>query len=528
MHATRHDTKKTTLISKQLCFRSNQNDWCKGRQAEPSNEDRLFNVSSAASEVFVTRDSTNLVSANIRTTGDETKPPGYNPCRENNSRGRNEAYVERTTTSSHDLQDSRSERDYQATENDTTTCNPRVNSDEESSSTLVAAYFDAADYGSPIGHSAHAHQMFPQAESMAVDRSLSSSLPPFISEPSLATKSPRAHVVSSSAGVCDARLDLPTNSSSIFSTSERASTDDVMLLSSTDSGAQFQCHAALESSEQARLFRLFIDTWGPGLDATDSKRHFTYDIPHRALTTPVLLNAMLSIASLQESKILKSDSLIAEQYYEESVGLLIRLLGHSSIVTDEVLLATTVILRIYEQMNVPVYSNDNERHLHGSSALVSTYPSTNSTLRRAAFYIYLRQDVYMAIVAQRLVKVELPCCSQPPPASDSEWSNLIVLIVAKIVNFCFAKDSERSSRRWSDLREVADEWNAKRPNTFDPYYYRERNIFEGRYFPDVWLSAQWHVTGNLYSHLGQVLLSIYDPNIRVGIGALRQQKILQV
>lgn len=108
----------------------------------------------------------------------------------------------------------------------------------------------------------------------------------------------------------------------------------------------------------------------------------------------------------------------------------------------------------------------------------------------------------MAILDQRPVKVELPCYRlgrRPVPTSDGEWSNLIVLTVAHIVGFCFSKDSERSFARWNELREGLDEWNASRPSTFDAYYYRERNTIEGRYFPDIWLSAQWH--GSVHSKL---------------------------
>lgn len=60
---------------------------------------------------------------------------------------------------------------------------------------------------------------------------------------------------------------------------------------------------------------------------------------------------MLSVSSLYLSRTSKYSVSVAEQYYEESLRLLIPMLNDTSNAMDDHLLAATVILRVYEQMN---------------------------------------------------------------------------------------------------------------------------------------------------------------------------------
>jgi hypothetical protein len=83
----------------------------------------------------------------------------------------------------------------------------------------------------------------------------------------------------------------------------------------------------------------------------DPDRHFTFDVPRRALHSPILLYAILSVSSLYLSRISNCRASVAEQYYDESVRLMIPMLSNDSSAMDDNLLAATVILRVYEQMN---------------------------------------------------------------------------------------------------------------------------------------------------------------------------------
>jgi hypothetical protein len=99
----------------------------------------------------------------------------------------------------------------------------------------------------------------------------------------------------------------------------------------------------------------------------------------------------------------------------------------------------------------PMHGSDQECHLVGSSALVSASSSpSRGCLRKAAYWVYLRQDIYMAILNQRPMKVSLSSIPIPGTGSstlnfsDCAWAKRMVAIMAHIVAFCFG-DGARAS-----------------------------------------------------------------------------------
>jgi hypothetical protein len=147
-----------------------------------------------------------------------------------------------------------------------------------------------------------------------------------------------------------------------------------------------------------------------------------------------------------------------------------------------------------------MHGSDQECHLVGSSALVSASSSpSGGGLREAAYWVYLRQDIYMAILNQRPMKVGVSSISIPEMVlstsytSDCVWAKRMVAIMARIVAFCFG-NGPKSVGEWDNLRTLLHDWNARKPTSFEPYYYRERNLETGQYWPEYWLTADWHGT----------------------------------
>ncbi|OAL22880.1 hypothetical protein AYO22_06788 [Fonsecaea multimorphosa] len=205
------------------------------------------------------------------------------------------------------------------------------------------------------------------------------------------------------------------------------------------------------------------------------------------------------------------------------------MLDNQEALPGDVLLATIVMLRIYEQMNDS--SDDEECHISGASALLSSLPTFES-LGRAALWVYLRQDVYMAVLNHRPIKTDVALCWQwmnQTPSNDCEWSHLIVLIIVDIIQFCFSSPSTgKLPERWHVLRDKIQQWQSMRPVSFDPYFFKERNGSMRRYFPEIWLWDQCHVLANIYYHMGSTLLLAYEPVCVIGIAARRKQKMLEL
>lgn len=92
------------------------------------------------------------------------------------------------------------------------------------------------------------------------------------------------------------------------------------------------------------------------------------------------------------------------------------MLDDSSAILDENLLASTIILRHLEEFEVPVSGQlpaDQHSHLLGAQAFIAAQEraAIGGGLRQAAFWVGLRQEVYVAFVNQRPVLPALEHCN---------------------------------------------------------------------------------------------------------------------
>lgn len=96
--------------------------------------------------------------------------------------------------------------------------------------------------------------------------------------------------------------------------------------------------------------RFFVETASTCLDLCDPDRHFALVVPHRAAESPILLNAIFACAARYLSRISDFDPYVAEKYHQECLKHLIPMLSDSAAVMDENLLAATIILRFFEEV----------------------------------------------------------------------------------------------------------------------------------------------------------------------------------
>ncbi|KAJ5751673.1 hypothetical protein N7520_008590 [Penicillium odoratum] len=283
---------------------------------------------------------------------------------------------------------------------------------------------------------------------------------------------------------------------------------------------------------EAYLVHHFATHLGHWLDCTDASRQFTRKIPILIKQSPILLHAVLSYAACHIG-----DTKMADQAYERCVELLIPSLNSETVANDDILLCAIVILRVFEQLNVRVTGNDQERHLAGCSALLRASqgrevdPST-PRLRQAAFWVYMRQCLYNACVHQQAPNVDLNLVLIPPPGggdplsdlrSETAWANTMTWICATVVHFCFGSSYPEPSsriRRWQELSEAVESWLITRPDTFDPIWYSEAVQESGNPFPEIWFTADWHIMAFGFYHLACMLLAIYKPSPKFAVRGL--------
>lgn len=144
----------------------------------------------------------------------------------------------------------------------------------------------------------------------------------------------------------------------------------------------------------------------------------------------------------------------------------------------------------------PLAGNDLPRHLVGTSIFFPAEALCNSSqLRRAVFWLHLRQEIYNAYLHQRSVTTDLSNCkfeSEHEPGDDDVWFHQTLYITANVSKWAFGE--ERSHARWYELCTMVDLWASRRPSSFDPIHFCTQAPQNGKYFPEV-----CYVTGTLWS-----------------------------
>ncbi|KAH0394507.1 hypothetical protein KCU89_g11291, partial [Aureobasidium melanogenum] len=106
----------------------------------------------------------------------------------------------------------------------------------------------------------------------------------------------------------------------------------------------------LKSAQEAQLMRFFVEKIAPAIDLCDRDRHFALVVPQRASQCPILLNAVFAASARHLSTISDFDPIVSNKYNQECLKHLIPKLSDADAITDENLLAATVILRHLEEL----------------------------------------------------------------------------------------------------------------------------------------------------------------------------------
>ncbi|KAF2094201.1 hypothetical protein NA57DRAFT_80616 [Rhizodiscina lignyota] len=249
-------------------------------------------------------------------------------------------------------------------------------------------------------------------------------------------------------------------------------------------------------------------------DVTDPD--FTAETLRLVPFCPVLLYAVLALSAMHRSRVAEYDENEAEDYHEQCVRLLLPMLDDKSIITDGAFLATSTLLRFYEEVSAPVHGRDDARHLLGGYASVAAAQEEQrpwSGLRNAALWVHQRQDVFNAILNQRVPKTDLDKCGldrSVAPADECIWAKRATCLVGDVVTFCFGPDAGSTSK-YLEIKQRLDDWDLCKPGSFTPVYFRERDPAAGRYFPEICLLLDPCVVGLAYFHLALLLMAIFDP-----------------
>ena len=276
----------------------------------------------------------------------------------------------------------------------------------------------------------------------------------------------------------------------------------------------------LSNRQEAQLLRYFVEQLARNFDLTDPLKHFRTVVPQRAATCPPLLNAIFALSARHLSRVSDFDPLISNRYHQECLKHLIPMLDDTTAILDENLLASTIILRHLEEIEIPLTGqahHDQSSHLFGSHAFIAAqeHATVSGGLRQAAFWTGLRQEIYVAFVNQRSIIPALEHCSidrSLEAAPDDVWACRMIVLCVDVIRFCFG-EGDQSHALYNYLCESVAQWHQCKPGSFTPIYARDADLDTGPAFPELWFVGDEILTGLHHYHLARILLSAHDPRM---------------
>ncbi|OIW30422.1 hypothetical protein CONLIGDRAFT_713069 [Coniochaeta ligniaria NRRL 30616] len=330
----------------------------------------------------------------------------------------------------------------------------------------------------------------------------------------------------------------PTSTASLSALSPVGSTPNSQRESRYKPLADRTC-TFLNDLDEARLFRHFGSVMAQWFDVCDNERHFATDVVSRASSSSLLLYACLSVSALHLALTAHTfTEQLAESYHERCVAVLIPMLDHLDHRQDlDILLASTVLLRLFEQMCCEKPSDDLQRHLRGSSAFVNNWVdcAASGNLAEASFWVFVGQDIQYSLCDQSSLRINFQLFNDKlqqvwqaeNPLTERSWTHKAVWLLAEAVQYCYSEE-KKNAEEYESLRVRLEDWENMRPDSFSPLFRSEADPAGGSPFPTILYTHSWHACAVQHIAMAQMLLVIYDPGrFRMGMGYGRGLRRLQ-
>ncbi|KAL2812154.1 hypothetical protein BJX63DRAFT_259922 [Aspergillus granulosus] len=279
----------------------------------------------------------------------------------------------------------------------------------------------------------------------------------------------------------------------------------------------------LADFNEAFLLRHFQKTLGPWLDSCDYERRFSTDVIERAPSYPLLLYACLATAARHLSH---TTNLVppntADEYHEKCIAILLPGLGNwESKIGLEILLASTVILRFFEQISSHAPSNDSQRHLLAGSVYISSQVdcAVSGGLAEAAFWVFVMQDIQFALISQKPLRLTLSpfgerlqlLWAHQAAQTDRDWAHQAVWLLAETINHCYGvHDPNVSVANSRVLKQKIEMWGTRKPDGFRPLHFSLADSRIGRPYPVIWYTRSLYATAIQHICMAKALMQEHE------------------
>ncbi|KAJ5619300.1 arca-like protein [Penicillium lagena] len=273
----------------------------------------------------------------------------------------------------------------------------------------------------------------------------------------------------------------------------------------------------LQDPEEATLLQHFINQVSLFFDFCDKERHFATVVPQRVRTCSTLLSAVFALSARHLSRISNFDPTVADRHYDDCLRTLIPALNDGPSVFDETLLIIVVILRLLEEIDVPIMGADPQGHLLGAQSLARAQErlGMDSGLRQAAYWACLRQEIYMSLRDRRPIRLDLQLFRKMQAVQPGDKYSLAcsaTLHCAEAILFAYG-DGPRSLHH--DLLESIRRASDSVPQ---PFFYRDG----GSDFPDIRYATEDQIIAAQFFSLARIVLDRNDPAHRIAMQTVRE------
>lgn len=120
--------------------------------------------------------------------------------------------------------------------------------------------------------------------------------------------------------------------------------------------------------------------------------------------------------------------------------------------------------------------------------------ASSGGLREAASWVFLRQDIYVALTLGQPSGIHLDNYKGSSSFHNSDagaWANRMVFTFAKVLSYALLPDGALASTQWSRLEEEVEAWSTARPWHFEPLWFRESGGDDSP-FPECLMSHPAH------------------------------------
>ncbi|KAG2010737.1 hypothetical protein GB937_007706 [Aspergillus fischeri] len=276
----------------------------------------------------------------------------------------------------------------------------------------------------------------------------------------------------------------------------------------------------LASLNEAFLLRHFRNSLGAWLDVSDHETHFSVDVVERAPSCPLLLYACLAIAARHLSHTKNSvPPNVADEYHERCIAILLPALENRNFgISIEVVLASTVILRFFEQISSHAPSTDQQRHLLAGSVYFSSQVdcAVSGGLAEASFWVFLMQDIQFALSHHNPLRLTLSPFGQSlcqmweskNPLAERDWTHRATWLLAETINYCYGANHQirLDTVDGVALKRKIRIWESEKPETFQPLHFSHADPHNHRPFPVIWYTTPLHATAIQHICMAKTLL----------------------